>query len=113
MRIWRSPSAARSVTARRLRPISRWISWVRPLARPRRGAGAPDTPARSGGSRTECPVMGHQFEGGIGADVDGRGDALRGRVAQHNVAGRQEADVTFGMGRETAGEIVDRVVVRG
>ena len=28
--IWRSPSAARSVTARRLRPIRRWISWVRP-----------------------------------------------------------------------------------
>ena len=26
----RSPSAARSVTARRLRPISRWISCVRP-----------------------------------------------------------------------------------
>src|SRR6185503_5811273 len=25
----------RSVTARRLRPISRWISWVRPLCRPR------------------------------------------------------------------------------
>ena len=35
MRIWRSPSAAKSVTARRLRPISRWISWVRPLCRPR------------------------------------------------------------------------------
>src|SRR5215208_140936 len=35
MRIWRSPSAARSVTARRLRPIRRWISWVRPLCRPR------------------------------------------------------------------------------
>src|SRR3954470_11433319 len=28
--IWRSPSAVRSVTARRLRPISRWISCVRP-----------------------------------------------------------------------------------
>ena len=27
---WRSPSAARSVTARRERPIRRWISWVRP-----------------------------------------------------------------------------------
>ena len=26
----RSPSAARSVTARRLRPMSLWISWVRP-----------------------------------------------------------------------------------
>src|SRR5437764_829494 len=35
MRICRSPIAARSVTARRLRPISRWISWVRPLCRPR------------------------------------------------------------------------------
>src|SRR5216683_167357 len=35
MRIWRSPSWARSVTARRLRPISRWISCVRPLCRPR------------------------------------------------------------------------------
>src|SRR5581483_5362469 len=34
-RIWRSPSATRSVTARRLRPIRRWISWVRPLCRPR------------------------------------------------------------------------------
>ena len=28
--IWRSPSSLRSVTARRLRPISRWISCVRP-----------------------------------------------------------------------------------
>src|SRR4029077_1894306 len=35
MRIWRSPSWPRSVTPRRLRPISRWISWVRPLCRPR------------------------------------------------------------------------------
>ena len=31
----RSPSASRAVTARRERPISRWISWVRPLGRPR------------------------------------------------------------------------------
>ena len=30
----RSPSRARSVTARRLRPISRWISCVRPDCRP-------------------------------------------------------------------------------
>ena len=30
----RSPRRARSVTARRLRPIRRWISWVRPLCRP-------------------------------------------------------------------------------
>ncbi len=30
MVIWRSPSAGRSSTARRLRPISRWISMVRP-----------------------------------------------------------------------------------
>ena len=28
--ICRSPSATRSIPARRLRPISRWISWVRP-----------------------------------------------------------------------------------
>jgi hypothetical protein len=28
--IWRSPSALRSTTARSERPISRWISWVRP-----------------------------------------------------------------------------------
>ncbi len=32
--IWRSPSAARSTTARRLRPISRWISTVRPPCLP-------------------------------------------------------------------------------
>jgi hypothetical protein len=31
----RSPSASRSITARRLRPISRWISSVRPDGRPR------------------------------------------------------------------------------
>ena len=31
----RSPSAAKSITARRLRPISRWISELRPLGRPR------------------------------------------------------------------------------
>src|SRR6201996_1502910 len=30
MVIWRSPSAARSHIARRERPTSRWISWVRP-----------------------------------------------------------------------------------
>src|SRR6266850_7807767 len=32
--IWRSPSASRSTTARRLRPISRWISMVRPFCLP-------------------------------------------------------------------------------
>src|SRR5579883_1625361 len=32
--IWRSPSASRSTTARRLRPISRWISTVRPFCLP-------------------------------------------------------------------------------
>ena len=32
--IWRSPSAGRSTTARRERPISRWISCVRPLCLP-------------------------------------------------------------------------------
>ena len=30
----RSPSRSRSTTARRLRPIKRWISWVRPLILP-------------------------------------------------------------------------------
>ena len=30
----RSPRRVRSVTARRLRPMRRWISWVRPLCRP-------------------------------------------------------------------------------
>src|SRR5262245_51400541 len=34
MVIWRSPSATRSTTARRLRPISRWISMVRPPCLP-------------------------------------------------------------------------------
>ena len=33
--IWRSPSAFRSVTALRERPMRRWISWVRPLCLPR------------------------------------------------------------------------------
>ena len=33
--IWRSPKPSRSVTARSERPISRWISWVRPLCLPR------------------------------------------------------------------------------
>ncbi len=32
--IVRSPSLARSVTERSERPISRWISWVRPPGRP-------------------------------------------------------------------------------
>ena len=34
--IWRSPRACRLVTARRLRPIRRWISCVRPDCLPRR-----------------------------------------------------------------------------
>src|SRR6202140_3278145 len=34
MVIWRSPSASRLTTARRLRPISRWISTVRPPCLP-------------------------------------------------------------------------------
>src|SRR5581483_4930897 len=34
MVIWRSPSAGRSMTERRLRPIRRWISTVRPLCLP-------------------------------------------------------------------------------
>ena len=33
--IWRSPSASKSVTARKLRPIRRWISTVRPPCLPR------------------------------------------------------------------------------
>jgi hypothetical protein len=33
--IWRSPVASSLVMARRLRPIRRWISWVRPDWRPR------------------------------------------------------------------------------
>jgi hypothetical protein len=33
-RIWRSPSATMSTTARSDRPMSRWISWVRPDGRP-------------------------------------------------------------------------------
>ena len=36
MRIERSPSAEKSTAARRLRPISRWISWDRPSIRPLR-----------------------------------------------------------------------------
>ncbi len=32
--IWRSPKALRSTTARRERPIRRWISWVRPVCLP-------------------------------------------------------------------------------
>ncbi len=39
MTIWRSPSACRLVTARKLRPMRRWISWVRPV-------GLPDTDSR-------------------------------------------------------------------
>ena len=35
MMIWRSPSASRSMMLRSARPISRWISWVRPDWRPR------------------------------------------------------------------------------
>ena len=38
---WRSPSAARSVTARRLLPMSRWISCVRPDCLPPRASRAP------------------------------------------------------------------------
>src|SRR6185503_17308186 len=34
MVIWRSPIATRSTTERKLRPISRWISTVRPLCLP-------------------------------------------------------------------------------
>src|ERR1700746_1996947 len=34
MVIWRSPSAFRSTTERRLRPINRWISTVRPVCLP-------------------------------------------------------------------------------
>src|ERR1700739_5019670 len=34
MVIWRSPSALRSTTERRLRPIRRWISTVRPFCLP-------------------------------------------------------------------------------
>ena len=34
MVIWRSPSACRSMTERKLRPISRWISTVRPPCLP-------------------------------------------------------------------------------
>ena len=33
--IWVSPSTGRSVTARRERPMRRWISWVRPDSLPR------------------------------------------------------------------------------
>src|SRR5215472_646527 len=45
---WRSPKPARSVTARRLRPISRWISWVRPLCPPRAASRVPRVPVARG-----------------------------------------------------------------
>jgi hypothetical protein len=38
---WRSPSTAVSVTERRLRPMSRWISWVRPDCFPAAASRAP------------------------------------------------------------------------
>ena len=46
--IWRSPRAFRSTTARSERPISRWISWVRPDCLPGRGLAAA---AGMGGAR--------------------------------------------------------------
>ncbi len=48
MTIWRSPSACRLVTARKLRPMRRWISCVRPVGLPD-GGFAPR--ARMGGAR--------------------------------------------------------------
>ena len=37
MMIWRSPRRSSAVTARKERPIKRWISWVRPLCLPADG----------------------------------------------------------------------------
>src|SRR5579862_5146448 len=45
---WRSPRPGRSVTARRLRPIRRWISWVRPLWAPRVASRLPRVPVARG-----------------------------------------------------------------
>src|SRR5206468_1299926 len=135
MRIWRSPSAARSVTARRLRPISRWISWVRPLCRPRaasrsvrvwveRGSmpySAVTQPRpvlrRNGGTRSSTVavhstwVSPNRARHEPSAYLAIPGSRLTGGIAHHDIAARQEALVALGMGREAPGEIVRRIAL--
>src|SRR5438270_8725210 len=70
-------------------------------------------PARTAGNRADLAVIEFELERGVGPDLDRISDDLLGGIAHDDIAARQQALVTLGMGRQTAGEIVDRVVFRG
>jgi len=78
MMIWRSPRSSSAVTARKERPISRWISWVRPLCLP---AAALAPGAFGGRARQHAVFGGHPAA--PGAAQEGRRLVLQARRAQH------------------------------
>ncbi len=95
--IWRSPSALRSVTARRLRPIRRWISWVRPVCLP---FAASRAGARVGRPR-QHPVFGGDPALALAAQ-EGRQVFLDAGGTQNPGLAHLDQHRTFGMEGEVA-----------
>src|SRR5579863_2767408 len=69
--------------------------------------------ARAAGDRADLAVVEFELQCRPGPDLHRVGDDALGGVAHHDIAARQEALVTLGMGREAAGEIVGGVAFRG
>ena len=99
MRIVRSPSAARSVTARRVRPIRRWISCVRPDCRP---SAASRRDARVGRARQHAVFGG---EPALPLALEERRHALLdARRAQHRRVAGLDQHRALGVLRELPGD---------
>ena len=90
--IWRSPSAARSVTARSERPIRRWISWVRPDCLP---AAASRRIAFMGGARQHA-VFGR--DPALAGTSSGKAAPVSSRLAVHKHMGVAEFDEAGALG---------------
>ena len=70
---WSSPSATMSQTERRDRPISRWISWVRPDCRPlaaSRVTRSPVDPGRREYSAVTHPLPVPRIQGGTRSSTE-------------------------------------------
>ena len=67
-------------------------------------------PRFAAGDDPDSAVVKFEVERRAGGDRLRCSDNARDRVADHDVAARQQTLVTFGMGRESPGEIVDLVM---
>ena len=105
----RSPSAFMSTTERRDRPMSRWISWVRPPTLPRsdsRGG------AGEGGAGKHAVFGGDPAAAGV-AEPAGNASLDRGIAEDAGIAGFDEDGALGGAGRSPGVRRMDRRSVGG